>query len=128
VRLLVDTHLLLWAAARTRRLSQRARSLIDDDTNELFFSAVSIWEIAIKSAARRSGFPTDARVLREQLLQHRYTELPVTSEHALEVALLPMIHRDPFDRILVAQARLEQMMLLTSDDTLARYPGPIERV
>ena len=128
MRLLLDTHLLLWAAEESSRLSAEARALICDVENELFFSAISIAEIAIKYARKRPDFEADPRLIRGELLRHDYVELPVTSEHAVALAELPVIHGDPFDRLLVAQARVEGVMLLTSDATMALYGGVVRAV
>ena len=95
MRLLLDTHLLLWAVGRSERLSASARALIDDPENEVFFSAASIWEVAIKFGLGRPAFRTDPRTLRHKLLGHRYSELAVTGEHAVAVAALPNLHEDP---------------------------------
>ncbi|WP_291830058.1 type II toxin-antitoxin system VapC family toxin, partial [Bosea sp. (in: a-proteobacteria)] len=96
--------------------------------SELYFSAASLWEIAIKTSLGRSDFSVDARLLRRGLLDHGFAELPVTGEHAVAIDGLPPIHRDPFDRILVAQAKVEGIILLTSDNTVARYGGAIQKV
>ncbi len=128
MRLLLDTHVLLWAAGEPERLRPSARSLIDDPENEPHFSAASLWEVAIKSGLGRDDFRVDPRVLRRALLEHGYTELPITGAHAVAVDLLPPIHRDPFDRLLVAQAQIEAMTLLTADTTVAEYPGPIQLI
>jgi PIN domain nuclease of toxin-antitoxin system len=113
VRLLLDTHLLLWAAGPSPRLSSHARLLIEDPTNELLCSVASLWEIAIKSALRRANFGVDARLFRRNLLNNGYQELAVTGEHAVGVANLPPLHNDPFDRILVAQSVVEGITVLT---------------
>lgn len=128
MKLLLDTHLLLWAAGNPSRLSREATDLLNDKQNELFFSAASLWEIAIKQGLERPDFQVDAHLLRRGLLDNGYQELPVTSAHAVAVTVLPAIHKDPFDRILVAQATLEGIILLTSDASLAEYPGPIRKV
>jgi PIN domain nuclease of toxin-antitoxin system len=128
VKLLLDTHLLLWAAGDPERLSAEARSLIADEANEPLFSAASLWEVAIKSGLGREDFVVDARLLRRGLLDNGYGELPVASEHAVAVTLLPPIHRDPFDRLLVAQATVEGIALLTADELVGRYPGPVRLV
>ena len=128
MRLLLDTHLLLWAAIPSPHLSASARLLIDDRDNELLFSAASLWEIAIKSALRRPDFPVEPLPFRRNLLNNGYGEIAVTGEHAVAVANLPPLHRDPFDRILVAQSLVEGIMLLTSDPRVAQYPGPVRRV
>ncbi|MFC5506228.1 MULTISPECIES: type II toxin-antitoxin system VapC family toxin [Hyphomicrobiales] len=128
MKALLDTHLLLWNAGRPDLLSAEARRIIDSADSELYFSAASLWEIAIKASLGRSDFSVDARLLRRGLLDHGFAELPVTSEHAVAIDGLPPIHRDPFDRILVAQAKVEGITLLTSDNTVARYGGAIQKV
>ena len=107
MKLLLDTHLLLWAAGSPDRLSAAARPLLEDPLNELLFSAASLWEIVIKRGLGRSDFQVDARVLRRGLLDNGYQELAITSEHTVSIDSLPPIHKDPFDRILVAQATVE---------------------
>jgi len=128
MRLLLDTHLLLWSAVEPERLSPKAQIAIGDEDNELLFSPASLWEVAIKQRLRRPDFQVDVRLLRRNLLMNGYDELSVTGEHAVAVADLPPIHRDPFDRLLVAQSMVEGITLLTADRTVARYPGPIQRV
>lgn len=128
MKLLLDTHLLLWAAGQADRLSDTALKLINDGSNELLFSAASLWEIAIKRSLGRDDFRVEPRLLRRGLLDNGYSELVITSEHAVSTDLLPTIHRDPFDRILVSQAMIEGMTLLTSDPQVAKYPGPIKLV
>ena len=118
----------MWAFDAPSKLSRAAAALMDDDRNELFFSPVSIWETTIKSALQKKNFNVDARALRRGLLSNGYIELPVTSEHAIAVYNLPPIHKDPFDRLLVAQATVEGITLLTSDAKIAKYPGPIRKV
>jgi PIN domain nuclease of toxin-antitoxin system len=126
--LLLDTHVLLWAAGQPDQLSRRARSLLDDPQNDLLFSAASLWEVAIKRGLGRSDFNLEARILRRGLLDNGYSELPITSAHAVSVDLLPPIHKDPFDRILLAQALAEGVTLLTADPLVAQYPGPIRKI
>lgn len=128
MKLLLDTHLLLWAAATPDRLSGGARAMIDRSDAEPMVSAASLWEVAIKTGLGREDFQVDAAILRRGLLEHGYAELPVNGAHATAVAGLPNIHKDPFDRILVAQAQLEGITLLTTDAIVARYPGPILNV
>ena len=128
MRLLLDTHLLLWSAVEPERLSSKAQIAIGDEDNELLFSPASLWEVAIKQRLRRPDFQVDVRLVRRNLLMNGYDELSVTGEHAVAVADLPPIHRDPFDRLLVAQSMVEGITLLTADRTVARYPGPIQRV
>jgi PIN domain nuclease of toxin-antitoxin system len=128
VKLLVDTQLLIWAASLPGRLSSAALALLNEPTNELFFSAASIWEVAIKYALGRADFRADPRLLRRGLLDNGYSELPVTSQHAVNIDGLPPLHRDPFDRLLLAQALSEGIVLVTADAQLARYPGPVRLV
>ncbi len=131
---LLDTHLLLWSAGwdqadpKGSGLSATAARLIADTSHTIYFSAASIWEIAIKASLGREDFKVDPGLIRRGLLENAYSELPVTSEHAAAVCRLPALHKDPFDRLLIAQAQVEGLMLLTSDATVARYPGSIQRV
>lgn len=125
MKVLLDTHLLLWAAGMPERLPAQARLLIERPETEPMVSVASLWEVAIKSGLGRADFSVDPRLLRRGLLEHGYAELDVTGAHATSVDLLPPIHKDPFDRLLVAQARIEGVTLLTTDEIVARYPGPI---
>jgi PIN domain nuclease of toxin-antitoxin system len=128
MRLLVDTHLLLWAAQGIEHLPSDAQTLMSDPENELFFSVASLWEIVIKSGLGREDFKVDPRILRRSLLDNDYHELPILSEHVVAVGSLPTIHKDPFDRLLVAQATVDGILLLTADIQVAKYPGPIKHV
>ena len=128
MKLLLDTHLLLWAAGQPDRLPATTRLLLNDPQNELFFSSASLWEIAIKHSLGRSDFFVDPRLLRRGLLDNGYSELFVTSEHAVSINGLPALHKDPFDRMLIAQAIVEGITLLTADLLVAQYPGPIQKV
>lgn len=128
MKLLLDTHLLLWAASQPNRLSAAALRLIDNPANELFFSAASIWEVAMKRGLGRSDFQADPRLFRRGLLDNGYSELPILSDHVVAIDSLPPIHKDPFDRLLVAQATVEGISLLTADSVVARYPGPVKMV
>jgi PIN domain nuclease of toxin-antitoxin system len=128
MKLLLDTHVLLWAAGAPEQLSTEARKLLEDPRNELFFSAASLWEVAIKRSLGRPDFQVDARVLRRGLLDNGYGELAITSEHTVFIDNLPPIHKDPFDRILVAQASVEGIVLLTVDALVAQYPGPVRQI
>ena len=125
MKLLLDTHLLLWAAGMPQRLPEEARALIEQQDTELIVSAASLWEIAIKNELGRQDFMVDPHLLRRGLLENGYAELAITGAHAVAVNLLPPIHKDPFDRILVAQAQIESLTLLTTDEIVSRYPGPI---
>ncbi|MBZ0093240.1 MAG: type II toxin-antitoxin system VapC family toxin [Sulfuricellaceae bacterium] len=128
MNLLLDTHLLLWAASEPKRLSAKARALLLDPANHLLFSSASLWEISIKNGLERSDFNVDPRRLWRMLLVSGYRELPITSEHAVAVNELPSLHKDPFDRILVAQARVEGLMLLTVDKLVAKYGDGVRKV
>jgi len=132
MKLLLDTHILLWAAGQPSRLSAAAWKLIDAPANVLLFSAASIWEVAIKRGLDRSNFRSDfqadPRLLRRGLLDNGYVELPILSDHVVALDSLPPIHKDPFDRLLVAQATVEGITLLTADSVVAKYPGPVRLV
>jgi len=128
MKLLLDTHLLLWAAGEPGRLSRSAKKLLSDPANDLIFSAASLWEIAIKRSLGRADFRVEPRVLRRGLLDNGYLEISITGEHALATETLPPIHKDPFDRILIAQAMAEGVTLLTVDPLVAKYPGAIRKV
>jgi PIN domain nuclease of toxin-antitoxin system len=128
VKLLLDTQLLLWAAGQPERLSQAARKQLNNPRNQLLFSAVSLWEVAIKNSLGREDFRVEPRLLRRGLIDNGYLELPITSQHAVNIDALPSIHRDPFDRMLLSQALTEGVTLLTTDAQLARYRGPVRKV
>ena len=122
---LLDTQVLLWAAGVPDRLPADARTLIEDPATALLYSAASLWEVTIKNGLGRAGFSADPRLLRRGLLENGYTELAVTGAHAVAADALPPIHKDPFDRLLVAQAQIEGVTLITADEVVGRYPGPI---
>ena len=128
MRLLLDTHLLLWAAGAPEKLSPAARVLLESPDNLLMFSAASLWEVTIKRGLGRTDFKVDPRVLRRGLLDNGYLELAITSAHAVAIDALPPIHKDPFDRLLVAQATVEGIVLLSADTIVAQYPGPVQLV
>jgi PIN domain nuclease of toxin-antitoxin system len=126
MKLLLDTHLLLWAGvaeivASNRPLPAEVGALIADQANEICFSPASVWEVAIKNALGKPDFRVDPHVLRRALLDNGYIELPITSAHTAGVANLPNHHKDPFDRVLIAQATVEGITLLTNDATVATY-------
>ena len=132
MKLLLDTHLLLWAsiAGEDRKsratLSHKARILLEDEDNQLLFSAASVWEVAIKNALGRPDFQVDPHLFRRGLLDNGYSELAISSAHSAAVATLPDHHKDPFDRLLIAQATVEGITLLTNDEAVAAYKtGPI---
>lgn len=127
MRLLLDTQLLLWLVYQPERLSVLAQRLIRDPANLLFYSSVSVGEIAIK-ALRKSDFVWSAEALMKELQSFGFVEVPLRSEHGLATLQLAALPGDPFDRILLAQAVSEQLTLVTADRTLAAYPNPILRV
>ena len=128
MKLLLDTQVLLWAAGHPERLSAAARKLLKDPRHEMMFSAASLWEIAIKNTLGREDFQVDPRLLRRGLLDNGYVEIPVSSQHAVSLVSLPPLHKDPFDRMLIAQTLTEGVTLVTADAQVARYPGPIRKV
>lgn len=128
MKYLIDTHLLLWAAVGSRRLPSAAHKIMSDDNNELLFSVASIWEISIKQMLGREDFKTDAGILRRSLLDNGYQELVIKGKHAVAVSGLPDLHKDPFDRMLITQARVEGITLLSADSMIAKYTGPIQAV
>ncbi|CAN5118006.1 type II toxin-antitoxin system VapC family toxin [soil metagenome] len=129
--LLLDTHILIWLALSgqpdARTAPDAVKNLVNDPDNRLFFSAASIWELAIK-LGKREGFAHNPARLREGLLTNRYEELAITGAHVLAAGPLPPIHADPFDRIMIAQAMVENMLFVTADRQIARYDAPIRLV
>lgn len=128
MNLLLDTHVLLWAAGQPDRLPVTAKRMIANGRNSVHFSVISLWEIAIKRTLGRRDFQVDARQLRRELLEHGYSELPLTGPHAVAIDRLPDLHKDPFDRMLIAQAETEGFVLLTADRELEGYGGPVRLV
>ncbi len=128
MKLLADTHIMLWAALVPEKLSRIARELLNDQANVIVFSVVSLWEVSIKRSLGHTDFQYDPRVIRRGLLDNGYEELTITSEHAVLVDRLPLLHKDPFHRLLVAQANFEGLVLLTADKRVAEYPGAIRLV
>jgi PIN domain nuclease of toxin-antitoxin system len=125
---LMDTQIALWALFDSPRLSSEARAALNNRDATIRFSVCSIWEIAIKRGLSRTDFKHDPREVRRYLLANGCEELLIRSEHVVEVDSLPPIHKDPFDRILIAQAMVEGITLLTADPVMAQYPGPIRKV
>lgn len=122
MRALLDTHAFLWWNLDDPQLSGRAREFISDGANQIFLSAASAWEIAIKTDRGRLVLPEEpAQYVAHRLSLHGFTALPIQVSHTLHVFELPDIHRDPFDRLLVAQSRLENLPLLTADPDITRY-------
>lgn len=125
MKYLLDTHILLWAVEDNPKLSQKARQIINNTDNELLFSVVSIWEIAIKVGRGKPDFTFNPTILRRILLDAGYLEMPVLGHHAPFVQDLPNIHKDPFDRLLIATAKLEGLILITADSYVAEYDDSI---
>jgi PIN domain nuclease of toxin-antitoxin system len=128
MRFLLDTQLMIWVAIGDSRLKSAARAVLNDRTNEFLFGVSSIWEIAIKSALKRRDFLYDPRDIRRKFMANGYEELPILGHHVVAVDSLPPIHKDPFDRLLIAQAMVEGIVLLTADPVIAKYPGPIRKI
>lgn len=124
MKYLLDTHLLLWACFDPQKLPAAAATLIET-ADELYFSAASLWEIGIKHALGRPDFPYDPRIVKGLLLGAGYQELAIASDHGITAAALPELHKDPFDRLLIGQAIVEGMQLVTSDKALTAYQAPI---
>jgi PIN domain nuclease of toxin-antitoxin system len=118
---LLDMHLLVWTAFGDPRLSLRAAKIIRSRDPTVFFSLASLWEVAIKASLNRPDFVVDPKQLHGALLDEGFAELAITPAHIARVATLPWLHRDPFDRLLVAHAMEERLTLLTADATLKRY-------
>jgi PIN domain nuclease of toxin-antitoxin system len=123
--LLLDTHLLVWAMGSPERLPANLALMLEDPLNTPIFSVASLWELVIKQALGRPDFNVQPSLLRRALLEGGWQELPIQAHHALAVASLPPLHRDPFDRLLLAQASADGLLLITSDTQLAAYPGPV---
>ena len=128
MQLLLDTHLLLWAVDEHERLDAALIQMLEDPLNTPVFSVVSLWELVIKRRLDRPDFRVEPSLLRQALLEVGWRELPVEAHHALAVGQLPALHRDPFDRLLLAQAQADGLLLITSDRQLAQYPGPVRRM
>ena len=128
MRLLLDTHILLWALIEPERLSAPMREILESSENEVLFSAASFWEMSIKAALGRADFRVTPQDIFAEALDAGFTELPVRAMAAMRVARLPMHHRDPFDRLLVAQAMSEPAVLYTADAQLQTYSELVVRL
>jgi PIN domain nuclease of toxin-antitoxin system len=128
MRLLLDTHVALWALLDDPRLPPRGRELIADEDNAIVVSAASIWEISIKHGLQRGDMPLSGQRALQWFRRAGYELLAVKPEHAAAVDKLPALHADPFDRLLVAQAQTEPLKLVTHDATLARYGSAVEKI
>ncbi|MFM7514332.1 MAG: type II toxin-antitoxin system VapC family toxin [Cyanobium sp.] len=125
MKLLLDTHILIWAMGEPVRLGPALRDLLEDPQHTLCFSVASLWELVIKASLGREAFQVQPSLLRRTLLDGGFTELPIQASHVLAGARLPPLHRDPFDRLLLAQAESEGLLLITADALVARYPGAV---
>lgn len=125
MKYLLDTHILLWAVEDNPKLSQKARQIINNEDNELLFSVASIWEIAIKVGRGKPDFLFNPSLLRRVLLDAGYLEIPILGHHVPFVQELPNIHKDPFDRLLIATAKMEGFILMTADGHIAKYSQDI---
>ena len=125
MRLLLDTHLLVWAMGSPERLSAALAAMLQYPANTPVFSVASLWELVIKQGLGKPDFRVEPALLRRALLDGGWQELPVQAHHALAVAALPLLHRDPFNRLLLAQASSDGLLLITADQQLAAYPGPV---
>ena len=128
MQLLLDTHLLVWAMGQPERLDPALVRLLEDPVNTPVFSVASLWELVIKRGLDRPDFRLEPPLLRQALLEAGWRELPVEAHHVLVVGQLPALHRDPFDRLLLAQAQADGLLLITADQQLAQYPGPGRRM
>jgi len=128
MKILLDTHVMLWVAGDSKQLSAQARKLLEDPQNQLYFSAASLWEISIKNKLGRTDFKVDLPVLRRNLIDYGFEEITINSAHTLAVEALPNIHKDPFDRMLVAQTIVEGITLMTADSAVAEYPVAVVKV
>ena len=125
MRLLLDTHLLVWAMGSPERLPATPTAMLQDPAHTPVFSVASLWELVIKQGLGRADFRVEPAVLRRALLDGGWQELPIQAQHVLAVASLPPLHRDPFDRLLLGQASADGLLLITADQQLAAYPGPV---
>lgn len=121
MKYLLDTHILLWATTNSDKLSQRARNIIANPDNDIYFSTVSIWEIAIKTGLGKLQLPISTAAFRRVLLDNQYLELNINSKHAILTETLLPIHKDPFDRMLIAQAQSEGFTLISADNYVIAY-------
>jgi PIN domain nuclease of toxin-antitoxin system len=122
MKLLLDTHIFLWWILEDPRLPLAASEVIADSDNELYLSSASTWEMVIKSAIGKLSLPASpATFIKDQLILNEITPLPITIEHTFALASLPMLHKDPFDRMLIAQTNYENLTLVTDDPTIKKY-------
>ena len=128
MKYLLDTHIILWAGFDVKRLSRKAKSILEDPENVLYFSPVSLWEISIKHEKHPEQMAITSERVREIAIKMGFIELPVRSRHGVNIANLPDIHNDPFDRMLITQARSDGLYLLSHDDKVIAYGTPVVKV
>ncbi|MDH9218814.1 MULTISPECIES: type II toxin-antitoxin system VapC family toxin [Moraxella] len=120
---LLDTHIVIWLAQEPQKLDERLKALLLNKNVKVYFSTVNLWEVAIKKALGKAGFDVDVKLLYQHLIENQYLELPVLSGHCLLVQDLPLYHKDPFDRLIIAQAMSENFTLITEDTIIPQYPN-----
>ncbi|MCL2010696.1 MAG: type II toxin-antitoxin system VapC family toxin [Synergistaceae bacterium] len=125
MNVLLDTQMLIWLLFWPEILPRKAREIIGEEENDLCFSPVSLWEVSIKRSQNKPGFQLNARLMQENLLEKGCLEVPITSSHTITAGELPVLHKDPFDRLLISQAMVENLFLLTSDKKIAEYPARV---
>jgi len=125
MKYLLDTQILVWAALYPDQVPPEAKQIINDPASELYFSVASVWEVAIKNAFQRENFQLNPNIMRRGLIENGYIELPINGIHAIAVGDLPSIHKDPFDRMLIAQAKTEGILLMTTDALIGKYAAPV---
>jgi len=128
MKYLLDTHIILWAALDVRKLSRKAKKILEDPDNILYFSPVSLWEISIKHAKHPDQMPITSERAKELALNMGLVELPVRSRHGVDISNLPEIHSDPFDRMLITQARSDGLLLISHDDKVVAYGAGVVKV
>ena len=121
MKLIIDTHIAIWTLSDDKRLSELARSYIENPNNIIYVSAVSVWKVAIKHQAKPETIHFDAEMFLNYCIKSGFLILPIKETHAMETEHLPWVHKDPFDRMLISQAKIEGMILLTSDEKIASY-------
>ena len=124
MKYLLDTHIILWAALDVKKLSRKAKGILENPDNILYFSPVSLWEISIKHAKHPDQMPITSERTKELALKMGLIELPVRSRHGVDIANLPDVHNDPFDRIMIAQAKTDDLFFVTHDALLKYYNEP----
>jgi PIN domain nuclease of toxin-antitoxin system len=128
MKYLLDTHIILWAATDVKRLSRKAKTILEDMANVLYFSPISLWEISVKHAKHPDQMAITSEQARELAVKMGFIELPVRSRHGVDIANLPDIHNDPFDRMLITQARSDGLKLVSHDHKVAAYGEAIVKV